>query len=1005
MKKKRTFITAASHRLGFCFALLLLLIFYNSVFAQVRQISGKVVSSGGVPLAGVLVSREGPADQITSDAEGNYKIVVSGDTDFLTFSLLGYQTIRLQASDQQSLQEVVLSDTVRELDEVVAIGYATVKKSDLTGAVSSIKAEEINAYPAANVMQALSGRAAGVQVKTNTGAPGAAVSVRIRGTNSIQGSNEPLYVIDGFPVNNALSLNNADIESIEILKDASAVAIYGSRGANGVVLITTKSGKEGRMSVDYESSYGIQALRKKLELMNAQEYAEFYNLQRQNDGQDAYFSREEIDGFGQGFDWQDFVYRDAPIQTHSLTISGGSERTQFSVSGTVFGQQGIIKGSDYNRYSLRTNINHRISDKFRTGFSSTLSRNQTAKQNSGGARFGASLISASLVIPPTLTPYNEDGSYRVLSTAYPFVSEGLTNPLNFINEVTDESIANKVLASAFLAFEPLEGLVLKVQGGIESSDDRSDYYRTLNYFNSQGNATVSTGQFISLLNENTVSYTKTFNSKHSMVALGGFTYQDFTSTSLNGSGTGFLSDATESYNLGSAAVPGIPGSGYSKSVLLSYLGRLNYAFDNRILATVSFRSDGSSKYSEGNKWGFFPSAALAWKLKEEAFLRDNSFISDLKIRASWGKTGSQAIGAYATLNQLSAGKTVFADALYNMLAPSTRLPGDLKWETTEQTDIGVDFAFLNNRFRIAADYYNKQTKDLLNTVQLPSSMGFTSTIRNVGQISNKGVEVSAEATVLDGAFRWDINGNISFNKTKVVKLYGGQDILGGRIDMLIFADDVTLLREGEPMSVFYGYLEDGYDENGKVRYKDINNDGSINLNDKTIIGDPNPDFIYGINSSMSFKNFDLTLFIQGSQGNDLVNVSSVGNTLHIGYGNNMLREVFYDHWTPENTDAKYPKISRSQTLNFSNRFVENGSFLRLRNIELAYNLPTQQLNIPWVKNARLYVSGQNLLTFTKYSWWDPEVNSQGGSNAIAQGIDFSTYPTAKTYLMGVRLGF
>ena len=992
MKKKETFY----------FCLLFLFTVYHPTFAQVQQISGQVVAADGTPLAGVSVSREGSSDPTTTNSEGVYQIDAQQSTDFLLFSLVGYERLRIKANDLGSLQRIVMRQQVQELDEVIAIGYASVKKSDLTGSVASIKAKEINAYPAASVMQALSGRAAGVEVKSGTGAPGSSVNVRIRGANSIQGSNEPLYVIDGFPANNALAINNADIQNIEILKDASAVAIYGSRGANGVVLITTKSGQEGRTRVNLESSYGTQALRKKLDLMNAREYAEFYNLQRKNDGQEPYFSEEEINGFNEGFDWQDFVYQNAPIQNHSLTISGGNAKTQFSLSGSVFGQKGIIRKSDYNRYSLRTNINHQISEKFRAGVSAVLSRNQTSRQNSSGARFGASLISASLVTPPTLTPYNEDGTYRVFSSIYPFVSEGLTNPLNFINEIKDRALSNKVLTNAFIAYEPIEGLVLKIQGGVESSDDRSDYYRTLGYFNSQGNATVSTSQFVSLLNENTVSYTRTFN-KHHLVALGGFTFQNFSTTSLGGSGTGFLSDATESYNLGSAAIPGIPSSGYTESALLSYLGRLNYTFDNRILATVSFRSDGSSKYSKGNKWGFFPSAALAWRLTEETFLQDQSFISDLKLRASWGRTGSQAINAYATLNQLAAGKTVFADALYNTFAPGTRLPGNLKWETTEQTDFGIDFAFLQNRFRITADYYNKLTNDLLNTVQLPSSMGFTSTIRNVGQIRNRGVEFTADASILNGPFQWNVNGNLSFNRSKVIKLYGGQDILSTRIDMLVFADDATLLREGQPMGVFYGYMEDGYDENGNIQYKDLNQDGAINLNDKTIIGNPNPDFTYGLNSNMSYKGFDLGLFLQGSSGNDLVNVSSVGNTLHYGYGNNMLKEVYYNHWTPETPNAKYPRISRSQTLNFSDRFVENGSFLRLKNIELGYTLPFNKQNVGWIQNIRIYVSAQNLLTFTNYSWWDPEVNSLGGG--LSQGVDYSTYPVAKTYLAGINVEF
>lgn len=898
-----------------------------------------------------------------------------------------------------------LSPSMSSLDEVeVVVGYGTVRKSDLTGSVASIKGADMDAFPAANVMQALSGRASGVQVKQNTGAPGAAVSVRVRGTNSIQGSNEPLYVIDGFPSNgNPLVLNNADIESIEILKDASAIAIYGSRGANGVVLINTKSGKSGKMMVDFETSYGTQQLRKKLDLLNAREYAEFYNMKRENDGLAPFFSESDISSFGEGFDWQDFVYQKAPVQNHSLNISAGTQKTRFSLSGSVFDQEGIIRNSGYKRYSVRANIHHTISDKFKASFSTTLTRADHLQQNSSGGRFGFSLVSASLVAPPTLTPYNEDGSYRVLATAYPFLSEGLTNPLNFINETKERRVSDLVLANASLSYEPVKGLVFKVYGGIESDNSRNDYYKTLQFFNSTGEARVSTSRFSSLLTENTVSYSRDINAKNRISVVAGFTFQDFVTTGFSATATGFLSDAVETYNLAAAAIPGIPSTSYSKSALISYLTRVNYSFDDRILATLSFRSDGSSKYSEGNKWGYFPSAAVAYKFHEIRAIT-NSVISDLKLRVSWGRAGSQAIGAYATLNQLVAGRVVFGDALYNTFAPGTRLPGNLKWETTEQSDLGVDFGLFNNRIQITADYYNKITNDLLNTVQLPSSLGFTNTIQNVGKIRNRGVELSVNSYIFDRDFKWNLNGNISFNQSRVLKLYDGQDIRGGRVDMLIFADDVNLLREGHPAGVFFGFVEDGYNDEGKIIYKDVNGDGNVNLLDRTIIGDPNPDFIYGLNSFMSYKGIELVVFVQGSQGNDLVNISKVGNTLHYFWGTNMLREVYEDHWTPSKTNAKYPRIVGNQTLNFSDRFIEDGSFLRVRNIEVAYNLPTARWNMAWVRNAKIYVSGQNLITLTKYSWWDPEVNSAGGENSIAQGIDFTTYPTSKSIVFGIRLG-
>ena len=978
----------------------------NTLLNTDQTVTGTVTDENGEGLPGVSILVKGTQRGTTTDAGGKYKLDVANAEAILVFSFVGYLSQEIVVKSQSQINVSLKTDT-KSLNEVVVVGYGTVKKSDLTGSVAQVKSKELNAFPTANVLQSLSGRAAGVQVTQNTGAPGGGVSVRIRGTNSIQGSNEPLYVVDGFPTSgsNPTVLNNVDIESIEILKDASATAIYGSRGANGVVLITTKQGKAGKTRVDFETSFSSQTLRKKLDLMNAKQYAMFYNEQAVNDKLSPYFSQAQVDGFGEGFDWQNLVFQRAPMKTTSLNISGGNDKTQFSVSGSFFGQDGIVKGSDYNRYSLRTNINHKISEKFSVNLSSTLTRLKTSRRDSEGGSRGNSMISAAISAPPTLTPYNEDGTYRVLAIAYPFVATDLINPLNFINEQSNVIKANRVLTNAALIYKPIPEITVKISGGIENADDRTDNYTTRNYINSPGRASVGTSQFTSLLNENTISFNKTFQQIHNISAVAGFTYQDFVSTSLSGSGNGFLSDVTETSGLGSATTPGIPGSGYSKSVLLSYLARVNYGLKDKYLATVSIRRDGSSRYSDGNKWGYFPSGALAWRISNEEFLKNNKFISELKLRASWGFTGSQAIDPYATLNQLSANRTVFDDALYTAFAPGTRLPGNLKWETTEQKDIGVDFGILNNRVLFTADYYIKNTRDLLNTVVLPSSLGFTSTIQNIGEVQNKGVELGIDSRIFTGAFKWDLNANISFNRNKVVKLYGGADILGGNVNVVVINDVTNILREGQPIGRFWGYVEDGYTDQGNIKFKDLDENGSITQTDKTYIGNPNPDFIYGINSGMSYKNFDLSLFIQGIQGNDLFNVSSIVNTIDYGFGLNMPAEVLTNHWTPTNTNAKYPLISRNTTTRVSNRFIEDGSYLRLRTIQLAYNLPVDKLGTKWIRTIQLYASGQNLLTLTKYSWWDPEVNTRGGANSTVQGIDHNSYPTAKSFTVGLRAGF
>lgn len=979
----------------------------NVIEVQEQVIKGKVTDGDkGEGLPGVSVLLRGTQKGTTTNPNGEFSLAVPDANAILVFSFVGYEPQEVVVGNRTQINISLKVDT-KALDEVVVVGYGTVKRSDLTGSVTQVKSKELNAFPAANVLQTLSGRAAGVQVTQNTGAPGGGVSVRIRGTNSIQGSNEPLYVVDGFPTSgsNPTVLNNADIESMEILKDASATAIYGSRGANGVVLITTKRGKSGKTKVDFETSFTSQSLIKRLDLMNAKEYATFYNLQAANDKLNPYFTQAQVDAFGEGFDWQNLVFTKAPMKTTSLNISGGNDKTQFSVSGSFFGQDGIIKGSDYKRYSLRTNLSHKISEKFSVTLSSTLSRLKTDRRDSEGGSRGNSMISAAISAPPTLTPYNDNGTYRVLAIAYPFVATDLINPLNFINEQTNRIKANRVLTNAALIYNPIPEITIKISGGIENADDRTDNYTTTNFFNSPGRASVSTTQQTSLLNENTISYSKVFGQVHSVSAVAGFTYQDFVNTSLSASGNGFLSDIIETSGLGSAITPGIPNSGYSKSVLLSYLGRINYTFKDKYLATVSIRRDGSSRYSEGNKWGYFPSGALAWRISNEDFLKSNTFISDLKLRASWGLTGSQAISPYATLNQLSSFRTVFDDAMYTTFSPGTRLPGNLKWETTEQKDIGIDFGMLNNRLILTADYYIKNTRDLLNTVALPSSLGFTSTIQNVGEVQNKGFELGVDSRLFTGSFKWDVNANISFNRNKVVKLYSGDDILGGNVNVVVINDVTSILREGRPIGQFWGYLEDGYTDQGRINFKDLDGNGSITQNDKTYIGDPNPNFIYGLNSNMSYKNFDLSFFVQGVQGNDLFNVSSIVNTIDYGFGLNMPKEVLYNHWTPTNNNAKYPIISRNTTTRVSNRFIEDGSYLRLRTIQLAYNLPMEKLGVKWIRNLQVYGSGQNLLTLTKYSWWDPEVNSRGGSNSTMQGIDHNSYPTAKSWTIGLRAGF
>lgn len=962
------------------------------------NITGRVSDEKGEPLPGVSIMVKGTQTGTAANADGSFSLDVPDEKAVLVFSYVGYVSQEVVVSGRTRLEVALVVDE-KSLEEVVVVGYGTVKKSDLTGSVASVTRDEINSIPAANVLQALTGRVAGVNISQNTGAPGAQMSIQIRGTNSIQGGNEPLYVIDGFPTNQSmlLSLNSSDIESMEILKDASATAIYGSRGANGVVIVTTKKGAKKKTQIDFETSYGVQTLRKKMDLMNAREYATLVNRTRENGGLTPYFTEQQINSFGDGFDWQDELFRPAAFKKAALNINGGTDETQYSIGGSLIEQDGIVKRSFYDRYSLVMNLTQKLGNKLKVDVSSILSYINTDRKDPSGGNRGGGIIGGTLSAPPTSAPM-AGGSYVDLKTLYPFMSNSITNPINSLNESTSNRKENRAMVNASLIYNPIPEITIKVLGGLANHDAQSTSYTTNNILNTVSSASMGASRYRSLLNENTISYDKTIN-KHKFSVLAGFTYQDFLNTSVSGSGQGFISDVTESYDLAAADIPGIPTSSYSKSTLVSGLARINYILSDKYLATFTFRGDGASQYSKGDKWGYFPSGALAWRISNEDFFNIPS-ISNMKIRASWGVSGNQAIGAYTTLTTLTAGLKSFGEGTYITYAPGTRLPNNLRWETTETRDMGLDLGMFNGRLNITADYYIKHTRDLLNTVGLPLSMGYTTTIQNIGAMQNKGFELGIEAIPIAKEFEWRINFNASINRNKVLKLYNSQDILGASIDVNLVQDYLNILREGHPVGSFWGYLEDGYDEKGQIAFRDLNGDSRITLDDKTFIGDPNPNFIYGIQSVMNYRNFDFTFFIQGSQGNDIYNVSSINNTLDFGIGLNMPRDVYLNHWTPENRNAKYPIPKLSTNVRSSNRFVEDGSYLRLKNIELAYNL---RFNKNAIKSLRLFVNAQNLLTLTKYSWWDPEVNSR--SSAIDLGIDHFTYPTAKNITVGLQFRF
>lgn len=990
--------------------MLTLLLSSGSVVAQNIHVKGMVTDAmTGEGLIGVNVVLKGNGSIGTiSDLNGNFSIQVP-KSSILTFSSIGYISQDVTVANEERMVIKLVEDT-EVLEEVVVVGYGTMKKSDVTGSLSSVKAKDMTAFAVSNPIQALQGRAPGVVITSNSGAPEGNFSIRIRGTNSIRGDNSPLYIIDGVP-SNPSSVNSQDIESVEVLKDASATAIYGSRGANGVILITTKKGKEGSLSISYDGSYGIQSQIKKLDMLDATEWATLYNEQQINDAGKEYFTAEEVKTFGKGVDWQSLTFKDAPVQNHNVAISGGSDKLKLMVSASAMLRDGLIPTSYYDKYNLRTNLDWALNKYLDLSFISSFARTQKNTKNSSGGNRGGSLIGAAISAPPTLTPYNEDGSYQNLQLAYPFMSNALYNPINLINEQSSKTKANLITDNIALTIKPVKGLSLKSSFGLENLDYRSDGYTTSKYLYGTNNASISTNQETTIINENIVNYNTTINKNHKIDAIGGFTYQQYLGTYLGASGSGFISDAPETHQLSAASLFGTPGTSYTKWVLMSYLGRINYSYAGKYLATISFRADGSSRYSEGSKWGYFPSAALAWRISDEPFIKDIEQISDMKLRLGYGETGSTAISPYTTLNMLSQGKTPVNGDLYTYYSASSNYPANLKWETTAQYNIGLDIALFESRLRVTADYYNKTTRDLLNAVSLPASSGYGTTIKNIGKMSNKGFEFLVDGDIIQSEnFGWSASVNFAINKNQVKELYEGQDIYGSRVGLAYIEDFVNLIREGEPLGVFYTFKETGYDDKGNLTYDDRDKNGTYNNDDKYITGDPNPDFTYGFNSDIRYKDFEFSLFLQGSQGNDIFNIGETAN-LDLGMGLNVQKNVLYDHWKSTNTQeqnlkAKYPKITRSLKLNYSDRFVEDGSYLRLKNISLAYNLPVHKLACSnWLKGLKLYVSGQNLLTFTKYSGMDPEVNSWGGGNSVNLGLDYLTYPNSKSITFGAKIQF
>lgn len=1037
-------------------AVVLLVLAFNAM-GQSFAVEGKVTDENQQALPGVNVLIKGTTIGTATDVNGTYKIQVPSGAATLVFSFIGYNSEEEPVSNRSNINVELIPD-VQSLNEVVVVGYGTVRKSDLTGSVASVKAEEIRSMPVASLEQGLQGRAAGVQVTQASSAPGGGVSVRIRGGNSINGGNEPLYVIDGFPIYNdneeanpsggrlggfrsapnaLASINPNDIESIEVLKDASAAAIYGSRGANGVVLITTKRGRAGESKLNFDAYYGVQKAAKKVDVLTGSEFAQFANLEAANQGTPMFYTPETMATFpdvadwnylinGPGMNWQDEILRTAPIANYQLTFSGGNEKTQYAISGNYFTQDGVIKRSGFDRYSLRTNVDAHLSARVKTGISMNVSRTMNNQiTDGGGGNANAGAIHAALQYVPILPVRLNDGFFsRREDEPSSLNLFGRLNPVQQIESTTDFTVNNRILTNAFVDINLLKDLTFRVSMGADVDNRERNYYfagEGERNASSQGQASIGTTEAFSWINTNQLNYNKTIG-KHKFNVTGVYELQQRTFQSNSMSNSNFVSDAFLYDNIGAGTQVGGPSvsSSRNKWSLASYLGRVNYIFNEKYLITVSARADGSSRFGVDNKWAFFPSVALAWRMSDEPFIEKSSIFDDLKLRASVGQIGNQEIGPYRSLTRITNTDYTFNRTRVSGLTPTSIGNPELKWETTTQADVGFDASFFAGRISATVDFYYKKTTDLLFDINLPLNSGFNSTQGNVGSIENKGIDITLGGIVSQGALQWRTDVNWSANRNEVLALSSVNQIFGPLLTF-DYRWRGNMLRVGDPVGVFYGYKTDGVFNNaeeiassaqptaalGDVKYVDVVPDGVINAFDRTILGNPNPKFIYGWTNTFSYKGFELFVFLQGVYDNSILNATrrDLYNNLA---RHNVSPEMLYDSWTAENTQANLPRVGGMGYTNtptsdeYVDFYIEDGSFLRMRNIRLGYNVPLSSKKI--FKTARIYVAAQNLLTITRYSGFNPEVNDRGQSS-VNQGIDFGSYPLAKTYMFGVNVGF
>lgn len=1025
-----------------------------------KRISGKIVDSTGEPVIGANIVEKGTTNGTITDLDGNFTLEVSPKSTLLV-SYIGYAPQEVAVGNQLNIQ-IKLHEDTEMLDEVVVVGYGTQKKSDVTTAVASVSSENLKNRAAVNFGEAMAGQVPGVLIQQTNGAPGGeGLTIKVRGTGSITQSNDPLYVVDGYPMEGGAFrlLNSSDIESIQVLKDASSTAIYGSRGANGVVIITTKKGQVGKPTVQLNAHVGFQQREKKIEMMNRDQYVQWFIDGRNQAWLDAKVissdpdqsphtindpnSRRALysgassqymipDGTGSykynfldptsvaqmpDNDWQDLLYRNALTQQYELSVNGGSENTRYTFSGSYTNQDGIVRNTDYERYNFRTNVSSKIVDRLNVGMSLMAYYANGTEQANGKD----SPVMYALNLPPIYPLYNEDGTYGSMVRNPEILAGDVANPIGIAEQVMNKRKRHGWLGTIFAEWEIIKNLKyrISINGGIQDNIQKKFEPSYVDFDSSKAprpakgiNERWTDRDWVI---ENTLNYSFTLANKHSFNALLGYTTQSHSYEHMKGEARGYANDNITTLNAGTMYALTSDESEYS---MISYLGRINYVYDNRYMLTTTLRSDGSSRFGRNKKWGTFPSVSLGWRISQEKFMQEIEPITDLKIRASFGISGNNRIGNYSAIGLLSTGFYPTGDAVQNTVNPNTMPNDDLGWERTRQYNVGFELGLFDNRIRLEGDFYDSRSIDLLLNVPIPTITGYSNQMQNIGKVQNKGMEFTLNTKNFTGRdFTWSSNFNISFNKNKVLEVgVDGRPIYGSAPN----ANNAFITKPGYPIASFYGYKYMGVfqseeelakyphlsnDKVGDGRYEDVNKDGKLDQNDKTILGDNNPLFTAGFSNSFRYKNFTLDLQFTGSYGAEVFSFYKRMCGIYHGDRNGLIEQMGRWQSKDQPGDGIHFRPIRTPSgwqRDPSSAWVQDASYLRLRNLTFGYDFDQKILDKIKMKGLRLYVTGQNLFTITNYVGYDPETSSESG---LSQGGDYLGYPAARSFIIGANITF